>query len=154
MINSAFTEWADNPVMTTLDTIAAPINNIQFPTVTVCADTKEPPDNWAFLENLLDFLDFNCRSSLGSCNDTETLQKKFEFLMKNVFELFAKYEDNYGQKITDRQKLKQKLISTAEYHGLGTLIRNYAHLGSSHSFSLNDHIIDTVPLYQDYWTGE
>ena len=84
MINSAFTEWSDNPVITTLETISAPIDDIQFPTVTVCPDTKEPPDSWAFLENILDFLAFDCRPSVENCSNTEPLRRDFEFLIKNV----------------------------------------------------------------------
>ena len=55
----AFSDWQKDPVITSLDSIAAPIENIQFPTITVCNDKwNEVHDNWNFLESLLDFLDF------------------------------------------------------------------------------------------------
>ena len=61
VIKSAFTEWYNDPVITSLDSIAEPIDSLQFPTVTVCRDqSKDPADNWAFLENLLNFLAFKC----------------------------------------------------------------------------------------------
>ena len=44
-------DWDDNPVITTMDSIAAPIKNIQRPTVTVCPDEDTPPDNWAPIES-------------------------------------------------------------------------------------------------------
>ena len=78
MINSAFDDWSDHPTITTLDSIAAPIEDIQFPTVTVCLD--QPPDNWAFLENVLDSLAFDCEqedyvaSKFEHCNDTDDLR--------------------------------------------------------------------------------
>ena len=74
VIESAFTEWYNDPVITSLDSIAEPIDSIQFPTVTVCRDQANvPPDNWAFLENLLNFLAFKCYSSTNisrNVNDT------------------------------------------------------------------------------------
>ena len=60
-LKDAFHDWEDMPVMTTLDSIAAPINMIQFPTVTICQDEYKPPDNWAFLENILNNIAFECR---------------------------------------------------------------------------------------------
>ena len=59
MINTAFEGWADDPTITTLDTIAAPISDVQFPTVTVCNNELEnPPDNWGFLENFMNLMPF------------------------------------------------------------------------------------------------
>ena len=57
MIQSALKDWAEEPVITSLDSISYPINSIQFPTITVCKDEyKEQPDNWAYLEKLLNLL--------------------------------------------------------------------------------------------------
>lgn len=53
MIQRALQDWANNPVLTTLDTIVAPIEDIQFPTVTVCPDETTDPDNWALIETIL-----------------------------------------------------------------------------------------------------
>jgi hypothetical protein len=64
LINQAFTDWANNPVITTLDSIAAPINLIQFPTVTVCMEKNSPPDNWAFTETILNVIAFECSTYL------------------------------------------------------------------------------------------
>ena len=37
--------WEENPVITTMDSIAAPIQGIQIPTLTVCENEGKPSDN-------------------------------------------------------------------------------------------------------------
>ena len=59
-LKGAFEDWEETPVITTLDSIAAPISMIQFPTVTICQDEYKRPDNWAFLETILNNLAFEC----------------------------------------------------------------------------------------------
>ena len=56
MINQAFTQWSLDPVITTLETINAPIEDLQFPTVTVC--DQKPADNWGPIEKVLNSLAF------------------------------------------------------------------------------------------------
>ena len=59
IVKSAIDDWSKNPVITSLDSIATPIEDVQFPTVTVCNNKwNEVQDNWAFLESLLNFIDF------------------------------------------------------------------------------------------------
>ena len=53
MVYRSINDWRENPVLTTLDTIVAPIEDIQFPTVTVCPDESQKPDNWAPIETIL-----------------------------------------------------------------------------------------------------
>ena len=85
LINAAFTQWEYNPTLTTLDTIAAPIDEIQFPTVTVCGDhVANTPDNWAALENLLNLVNFDCRSNENDCEGVENVRKDFEFLTEAI----------------------------------------------------------------------
>ena len=45
MVNTALTDWHDSPVITSVDSIAAPIDLIQFPTITVCHEESRQPDN-------------------------------------------------------------------------------------------------------------
>ena len=49
-IKDSFISWDDQPTITTLDSIAAPIEDIQFPTVTVCENEVTPPDSLAPIE--------------------------------------------------------------------------------------------------------
>ena len=60
MVNTAFNDWFHNPVITSVDSIAAPIDLIQFPTITVCHEESRQPDNWAFLETVLNNKPFEC----------------------------------------------------------------------------------------------
>ena len=50
-------DWEDNQTITTLESIANPIQDVHFPTVTVCPHEKNVPDNWSFLEKLLNAAD-------------------------------------------------------------------------------------------------
>ena len=53
-VHESILKWESKQTITTLESIATPIQNIQFPTVTVCAHENSEPDNWAFLEKIFD----------------------------------------------------------------------------------------------------
>ena len=101
MIRSALIDWAENPVITSLDSIATPINSMQFPTITVCKDeTKEQPDNWAYLEKLLNLLWFQCDyygpaypnyNYVNECKNTENLRKDYKFIIDKFIEAYEKW---------------------------------------------------------------
>ena len=90
----AFSDWQKDPVITSLDSIAAPIENIQFPTVTVCNDKwNEVHDNWNFLESLFDFLDFQCGyfSSDYDCSPSYALRNDFKFLIESIINVYKNW---------------------------------------------------------------
>ena len=99
-IHAAFKEWHECPIITTLDSIAAPVTSIQFPTVTVCQEEFHPKDNWAILENILNFVAFECTDdpyvlsqheygySLALCNETVKVREDFQFLIASVTDFF------------------------------------------------------------------
>ena len=98
-IHAAIKEWHASPVITTLDSIAAPVTSIQFPTVTVCQEEFHPKDHWAILENILNFVAFECADypdvafdeygyTLASCNDTVKVREDFQFLITSVTDFF------------------------------------------------------------------
>ena len=104
MITLSFNEWSDNPVITTIDSIATPIDLIQFPTVTVCSH-KDQPNNWAFLENLLNNLLFSCNNlhtkglDIKLCEDTDSLRRDFHFFIASIVNLFKDWifqDDQYA----------------------------------------------------------
>ena len=117
MINTAFEGWADDPTITTLDTIAAPISDVQFPTVTVCNNELEnPPDNWGFLENFMNLMPFTSCFNNETCNEAKVVREEFRFLTKHVMDEFLKWlliDDNLSQsskifkKHTDLEKKYQ-----------------------------------------------
>jgi hypothetical protein len=90
MIHQALIDWEDNPIITTLDSIAAPIDLVQFPTVTVCSENYTPPDNWSYLEKVLNFLSFECATdekySDVNCNDTQKLRDDYNSLIITITE--------------------------------------------------------------------
>ena len=73
IVNAAFTDWSENPVITSVDSIAAPIDLIQFPTITICQDETRQPDNWAFLETIFNNIPFECNTE---CNTTEQTREE------------------------------------------------------------------------------
>ena len=87
MINQAFMQWSDDPVITTLATISAPIDEIQFPTVTVC--DQKPADNWGPIEKVLNSLAFECSSPTSNCAEsTKEIRKDFKFLIASLVETY------------------------------------------------------------------
>ena len=99
-------DWNENPTITSLDSIAAPINDIQFPTITVCNDKlHEIQDNWSFLESILNFLDFDLN-----------VEKDFQFLFKSIKDVDQTFEMDSTYK-------------------LGSLLRNFVDLSNFDSFS-------------------
>ena len=94
-------EWHASPVITTLDSIAAPIKLIQFPTVTVCQEEFHPLDQWAAIENILNFVAFECTDDVDiifeeygryfpACNDTVKVRNDFQFVISLVIDYFKK----------------------------------------------------------------
>ena len=59
LIYNSTLDWENNQAITTLESIATPIQDVQFPTVTVCPHENTKPDNWSFLEKILNALNFN-----------------------------------------------------------------------------------------------
>ena len=95
MINQAFTQWAEYPVITTLETISAPIDEIQFPTVTVC--DQKPPNNWGPLEKVLNSLAFEC-SGYSNCKESTEIRQDFKFLIDSFVEACLQLLDGVDYK--------------------------------------------------------
>ncbi len=58
MVTNLLLDWDSNQTITTLDSIAVPVTEAQFPTVTVCPDETAQPDNWALPELVLNTVPF------------------------------------------------------------------------------------------------
>ena len=99
LIHTAFSQWANDPILTTLDTIAAPIDNVQFPTVTACNIYWDyPPNSWSIIENTLNLVNFDCRGS-EDCKSIDSIQKDFGYLIEPIIDLFKEWllkQDNLG----------------------------------------------------------
>ena len=105
----SFLGWSENPVITTLDTITAPIHDVQFPTITACADSQ--PDNWAFLENVLNNVALECHVLQDDCEQTKQVRNDFGYMFERIgtdFEDYL-YQDHFND--------SHNLVNVNELHG-------------------------------------
>ena len=65
LIIESIHDWEKHQTITTLKSIATPIQEVQFPTITVCPHEDTPPDNWSFLEKFLNALAFSGPTALS-----------------------------------------------------------------------------------------
>ena len=56
-----FLAWYDSPIVTVLETLTYPIEELPFPTVTVCPRDSNP-DRWGPTIKLFDYLNRRCGS--------------------------------------------------------------------------------------------
>ena len=128
-LKDAFHGWNETPVITTLDSIAEPISMIQFPTVTICQDEYKPPDNWAFLETVLNNVAIECNddeyNEYETCKKTIKLREDFDNLINSVVNTFKGWLMNPTYK------------ATAVYDVLTNRPMDHV-IGSQHSLILND----------------
>ena len=59
-------EWSEKQTITTLDSIAAVVKDVQFPSVTVCPERFTKPDNWALAQLVLNSFAFECYEKSSS----------------------------------------------------------------------------------------
>ena len=90
IIHDSVVDWEENQTITTLESIARPIQEVQFPTVTVCPNEKSSPDNWAFLEKVLNGVAIS-KSNIDIWQD---------ILQPITKQLFDQMEDKYGSNPT------------------------------------------------------
>ena len=82
-VHESILKWESKQTITTLESIATPIQNIQFPTVTVCPHENSEPDNWAFLEKIFDSIQLD-ESGAEKVKDEITdkqIEKLYEMLL-------------------------------------------------------------------------
>ena len=147
MINSAFDDWSEHPVITTLDSIAASIEDIQFPTVTVCLD--QPPDNWAFLEHVLNSLAFSCKqegylgtSKFENCNDTEALRQDFRFLVRTLVDVYQRIPYEFGESSIPKGLFSHEKNYEKQLKMLLKMIKNRTVNETISSFELRNMVVD------------
>ena len=81
-------EWRSDPVVTTIDSIATNIAEIDFPSVTICREQFSLKDPMNYIEKLLNLADANAYFR-GS-----TLAKDFDFLRTHMFDTLFKKNKN------------------------------------------------------------
>ena len=133
VVNDAFSDWAENPIITTIDTFSYPVQNIQYPTVTVCYGDTVNYDPWAFVRNNYNRYEFSCQTA-SECEKSKELRRDFRNVLMEVAKDFAssskEYECNSNSwyrnicdDIDDRREdiegnLTAYLLSTEDRHGI------------------------------------
>ena len=67
MILQGLKEWNENPVLISVDSLENPLEDIEFPAVTICPDFQ--PDHSALGELVLNSLKFNCDVGDDDCEN-------------------------------------------------------------------------------------
>ena len=62
MISQSVKDWTENPVVTSIDTVEAPITDVPFPALSVCHASPNFHQNWQLPELILNFIDINSNS--------------------------------------------------------------------------------------------
>ena len=87
LIQDSYSDWQNNPIITSIDTLESPLKEIQFPTVTFCHERYHAPDNWALPEILYNFIDYGKSQSLK-----QDFYQIFALLFKEASEVIDKLE--------------------------------------------------------------
>ena len=93
IVQTAFNNWSEQPILTTIDTVSQSIKEIQFPTTTICSDLRM--DSWGSIRDLL-----NEKTAALSEEGTSYWKQKFDFIRtglfdyvkKNIHDVFPKHE--------------------------------------------------------------
>ena len=86
LVYQSYCDWQDNPVITTLSTVAKPVTSLSFPAITICG-AGQHMDN---VEKVL-YQDFKKWNSSQSNNKGETsLEERFAAFLKERFQIKEK----------------------------------------------------------------
>ena len=62
MISQSVKDWTENPVVTSIDAVEAPISDVPFPALSVCHPSPNFHQNWELPELILNFIEINSNS--------------------------------------------------------------------------------------------
>ena len=88
-------------VMTTIESTSTPVQSIQFPTVTVCPGDLMEADRWAFIEEILNKVRFECFKENVNCSQTEAARDEHKILIGGTF---GKVKSTIDKFFTDEGK--------------------------------------------------
>ncbi len=138
MISNMVEDWQTNPTITTLDSIATSIKEVQFPTVTVCPEMYTQPDNWALPEMILNAIPFECYQSTKltkvqypACNETQEARNDFGQVLSVLAshlkkQVFANGKLGMpGSLVTDEMVKKTACLMKDQKLSLGKLLQKY-----------------------------
>ena len=81
----------------TVDTIDSPLQDIDFPAITLCPSPTFQPDNWDLTEKVFNMFKFNCEAGDDDCKEIgDDLQPFFQ----KIFELVSEKIDQLEFELT------------------------------------------------------
>ena len=128
MINASVEDWTQKPVVTSIDTTAAPTKDIFFPAVTVCHEMPHLHESWELPTLIFNFFDFvNCGEDCTSKPVMEMLTAFRNFTGKLVDKhLNAKYPEDPQKVFYDTTPGGERLPGIFRlpdgYHGIYTSV--------------------------------
>ncbi len=121
MIGNMLQDWQENPTLTTLESIAAPIQDIPFSTVTVCPEVNVKPDVWAYPELILNAIPYECYdygyTRYPECNETLKARKDFVQVLSKLSRTYLRRliaQNNY-QGLLEHENLDDQLFALDFY---------------------------------------
>ena len=97
LYDQALNDWNENPLITTYDTVSAPIREVPFPSITICPQRRQAVQPRVFLAKFFDRYKLNCADTDDKEECEERMENKKHFMP--VFEEFyQKLYDETGRK--------------------------------------------------------
>ncbi len=151
----SFNDWKTNPTVTTIDSAAFPIEELPFPSVTVCQEDQgirflsfmslnckilwqtifsRSPEKWAITERILNYAQWSCNDQSGpTCTASETLctipelKRPILAIMEKLFEV-ALGNDVFQNKYPPSQYNSWDTISAVLDSSHKRFIQSYVNL--------------------------
>ena len=131
LIGQSIITWDKDQTITTLESIATPIQETLFPTVTVCPHEDNPSDNWSFLEKFLNSVDLSGNNGMSKKVRSEIVD---EIATKLLDVIEKKYRSNKNLSIWESNKSDDTFFN----YGYGTALIDTANLKCKKKFSIKD----------------
>ena len=131
MINASVDDWTKKPVVTSIDTTAAPTKDIFFPSITACHEMPHHHESWELPELIFNFFDFiNCGKDCKSKSVTELLTGFKNFISRIIdkhldYDFGQDIQQMFYTRLENGQKLPGIFMLPDGYHGSYTTTGMY-----------------------------
>lgn len=112
-IQSNLQEWSGHPVQTTIETTAHPIQNIPFPSVTICEGQDMAPRKFGFVEKFMNRLLYECRKGERTPDERCQIYEPFRETFKTFLGILEK---NMKEKVEILANDPEYMIQFNEYY--------------------------------------
>ena len=104
IIYDSFEDWDENPLITSVEDFEAPLNNVEFPAITVGHEPSYQTDNWALPEIIFNFFEFTCSMKSDDCKKSEALRADFKPFLDDIYNIITEMIDEIN---VDEKSLQQ-----------------------------------------------